>query len=176
MAGAVPVPVPTDAAHDWQPTAEQVAPLIRPRTRAIIVDSPHNPTGAVYTRETLAGLVGLAMRHESFTLLSDEIYESMVYDGGTHISVPGTWPEAHDRIVLLNSMSKTYAMTGWRIGYAAAPKAVASAITDIQAHLGRQSQLDRPEGRAVRPDGARGSLGDGPGVRRAAEIYRRAAQ
>ena len=129
------MPVPTDAAHDWGPTAEQVAPLIRPRTRAIIVDSPHNPTGAVYTRETLAGLIGLAMRHESFTLLSDEIYESMVYDGGRHISVPGTWPEAHDRVVLLNSMSKTYAMTGWRIGYAAAPKAVASAITDIQAHL-----------------------------------------
>jgi len=135
LAGAVPVPVATDAAHDWQPTAAQVAPLIGRRTRAIIVDSPHNPTGAVYTRETLAGLVELAMRHESFTLLSDEIYESMVYDGAQHISVPGTWPEARDRIVLLNSMSKTYAMTGWRIGYAAAPKAVASAITDIQAHL-----------------------------------------
>jgi len=135
LAGAVPVAVPTDAAHDWQPRAEDVARLINRRTRAVIIDSPHNPTGAVYTRETLAGLVELAMRHEDFTLLSDEIYESMVYDGARHICVPGTWPEARDRIVLLNSMSKTYAMTGWRIGYAAAPKAVASAITDIQGHL-----------------------------------------
>ena len=135
LAGAVPVTVPTDAAHDWQPRPEQVARLIGRRTRAIIIDSPHNPTGAVYTRETLAGLVELALGHEGFTLLSDEIYESMVYDGAQHTCVPGTWPEARDRMVLLNSMSKTYAMTGWRIGYAAAPKAVASAITDIQAHL-----------------------------------------
>src|SRR5579883_2130450 len=135
LAGATPVPVPTNAGDDWQPRPDRVARLIGPRTRAIIVDSPHNPTGAVYTRETLDGLVALAQRHDGFYVLSDEIYESMVYDGARHLSVPGTWPQARDKIVLLNSMSKTYAMTGWRIGYAAAPRAVAAAITEIQAHL-----------------------------------------
>ncbi len=134
LAGARPVAVPTEAAEDWQPTADRVAPLVTPRTRAIVVNSPHNPTGAVYTRETLAGLVALSQRH-GFYLLSDEIYERMVYDGGRHVCVPAAWPEAADRIVLLNSMSKTYAMTGWRLGYAAAPRPIAEAITALQGHL-----------------------------------------
>ena len=135
LAGATPLPVPTYAAEDWQPRPDQIARMIGPRTRAIIVDSPHNPTGTVYTRDTLGALVALARRHEGFYLLSDEIYESMVYDGARHLCVPGTWPDARDKIVLLNSMSKTYAMTGWRLGYAAAPRPIASAITDLQAHL-----------------------------------------
>lgn len=134
LAGATPVPVPTDAAEDFQPLPSRVAPLITSRTRAIVVNSPHNPTGVVYDRETMAGLVELSRKHE-FILLSDEIYESMVYDGAVHHCVPAAWPEARDRTILLNSMSKTYAMTGWRIGYAAAPAPVADAITDIQGHL-----------------------------------------
>jgi len=134
LAGGRPVPVPTDAAHAFQPLPERITPLITSRTRALLVNSPHNPTGTVYTRETLAGLVELSRRNE-FYLLSDEIYESMVYDGVQHHSVSATWPEAHDRVVLLNSMSKTYAMTGWRIGYAAAPTPIAAAVTDIQGHL-----------------------------------------
>jgi aspartate aminotransferase len=134
LAGATAVPVPTDATEDFQPVPSRVAPLITPRTRAIVINSPHNPTGTVYSRETLAGLVELSQRHE-LILLSDEIYESMVYDGATHHCVPASWPEARDRVVLLNSLSKTYAMTGWRIGYAAAPAPVAAAITDIQGHL-----------------------------------------
>jgi len=134
LAGARPVPVPTEAAEDFQPLPSRIAPLITPRTRAIVVNSPHNPTGAVYSRETLAGIVELSRRHE-FILLSDEIYESMVYDGAKHHCVSAVWPEARERVVLLNSMSKTYAMTGWRIGYAAAPAPVATAITDIQGHL-----------------------------------------
>jgi aspartate aminotransferase len=134
LAGARPVLVPTVAAEEWQPLVERVAPVITSRTRAIIVNSPHNPTGAVYSRQTLAGLVNLAERH-GFSVLSDEIYESMVYDGGRHICVPAAWPEARDRIVLLNSMSKTYAMTGWRLGYAAGPRPLMDAITALQGHL-----------------------------------------
>lgn len=134
LAGATAVPVPTTAGEDFQPQPSRVASLITPRTRAIVINSPHNPTGAVYDRETLAGLVELSRKHE-FILLSDEIYERMVYDGARHHCVSAAWPEARDRVVLLNSMSKTYAMTGWRIGYAAAPSAVAAAITDIQGHL-----------------------------------------
>ncbi len=134
LAGARPVMVPTEAAEAWQPLPDRVAPLITPRTRAIILNSPHNPTGTVYTRETLAGLVALSARH-GFALLSDEIYERMVYDGARHLCVPAVWPEARDRIVLLNSMSKTYAMTGWRLGYAAAPRPVADAVTALQGHL-----------------------------------------
>jgi aspartate aminotransferase len=134
LAGARPVLVPTGAEEDFQPRVDRVAPLVTPRTRAMLICSPHNPTGVVYTRETIAGLVELSRRHE-FTLLSDEIYESMVYDGARHHCLPGAWPEARDRIVLLNSMSKTYAMTGWRIGYAAAPRPMAEAVTDVQGHL-----------------------------------------
>jgi len=134
LAGARPVLVPTGAEEDFQPRVDRVAPLVTPRTRAMVICSPHNPTGVVYTRETIAGLVELSRRHE-FMLLSDEIYESMVYDGARHHCLPGAWPEARDRIVLLNSMSKTYAMTGWRIGYAAAPRPMAEALTDVQGHL-----------------------------------------
>jgi aspartate aminotransferase len=134
LAGARPVLVPTGAEEDFQPRVDRVARLVTPRTRAMLICSPHNPTGVVYTRETIAGLVELSRRHE-FTLLSDEIYESMVYDGARHHCLPGAWPEARDRIVLLNSMSKTYAMTGWRIGYAAAPRPMAEAVTDVQGHL-----------------------------------------
>lgn len=134
LAGARPVLVPTQAAEEWQPLTERVAPAITSRTRAIIVNSPHNPTGAVYSRQTLAGLVELAERH-GFYLLSDEIYESMVYDGARHTCVPAAWPEARDRIVLLNSMSKTYAMTGWRLGYAAGPRPLVDGITALQGHL-----------------------------------------
>lgn len=134
LAGATAVPVPTDAAEDFQPLPSRVAPLITSRTRAIVINSPHNPTGVVYDRDTLAGLVELSRKHE-LILLSDEIYECMVYDGAAHHCVPATWPEARNRTILLNSMSKTYAMTGWRIGYAAAPAPVAAAITDIQGHL-----------------------------------------
>jgi aspartate aminotransferase len=132
--GARPVFVPTDAASGWQPMPDRVAAAVSPRTRAIILTSPHNPTGAVYDRETLDDIVGLSDRH-GFYLLSDEIYESMVYDGARHISVPATWPAARDRIILLNSMSKTYAMTGWRMGYAAAPRPIADGITALQGHL-----------------------------------------
>jgi aspartate aminotransferase len=135
LVGARAVFVPTEAASGWQPLPERVAPLVSSRTRAIILNSPHNPTGAVYDRETLDGIVRLSERH-GFTLLSDEIYESMVYDGARHICVPAEWPAARERIVLLNSMSKTYAMTGWRIGYAAAPsRPLAEAITALQGHL-----------------------------------------
>jgi aspartate aminotransferase len=134
LAGGRPVPVPTEAAEEWQPTVDRVARFVTARTRAIIVNSPHNPTGAVYSRETLAGLVDLAERR-GFCLLSDEIYESMVYDGARHTCIAAAWPGARDRIVLLNSMSKTYAMTGWRLGYAAAPRAVAAAIIALQGHL-----------------------------------------
>lgn len=134
LAGARPVPVPTEAADAWQPRPDRLAPLLTPRTRAVIVNSPHNPTGTLYTRETLEGLVRLAERHDFF-VVSDEIYERMVYDGAKHLCVPAAWPEARHRIVLLNSLSKTYAMTGWRIGYAAAPRPIAHALAALQGHL-----------------------------------------
>jgi aspartate aminotransferase len=134
LVGARPVLVPTDAREGWQPAPDRAAALITPRTRAMIVNSPHNPTGAVYTRETLAGLVELAAKHEIY-LVSDEIYERMVYDGARHHCLPAVWPQARDRIVLINSMSKTYAMTGWRVGYAAAPRVLAAGMAALQGHV-----------------------------------------
>ena len=101
-------------------------------TRGVVMNSPCNPTGAVYDRETLDGIVRLSERH-GFALLSDEIYGSMVYDGAHHICVPAEWPSARDRIVLLNSMSKTYAMTGWRLGYVLGPAAIVAAMNKLQS-------------------------------------------
>jgi aspartate aminotransferase len=134
LVNARPVLVPTSADDNWQPTSDRVAACLTSRTRAIVLNSPHNPTGSIYLRETLDGLTQLAERHDFF-ILSDEIYESMVYDGFRHTCMPAAWPEARHRIVLLNSMSKTYAMPGWRIGYTAAPRELASAIAALQGHL-----------------------------------------
>ncbi|MHB8730673.1 MAG: pyridoxal phosphate-dependent aminotransferase [bacterium] len=134
LANGRPVFVPTDAANGWQPLPDRLAPLLTRRTRAIILNSPHNPTGAVYTREALANLVELAERHD-FYILSDEIYASIVYDGARHVCAAAAWPGARDRIVLLNSMSKTFAMPGWRIGFAAAPAPLAAAVASLQGHL-----------------------------------------
>src|SRR5438105_15246485 len=104
-----------------------------PRTKIVILNSPGNPTGAVYTREKLQAIVDVAAG-EYIYILSDEIYEKLVYDGAKHVSIASLSKEAYDLTLTVNGFSKSYAMTGWRLGYLAAPEAVAKAVDSIQSH------------------------------------------
>ena len=103
-------------------SAEEVLALITPRTRLLILNSPANPTGGVVPKDELDRLVAGLQAHPQVTILSDEIYGEMVYEG-THVSLT-TYPELADRLILLDGWSKTYAMTGWRLGYGVWPEAL----------------------------------------------------
>jgi aspartate aminotransferase len=105
---------------------------VTPKTRLLIINSPSNPTGAVYTRTELAALVDVAVRH-NFYLLSDEIYEYLTYDGVVHHCVAALSPEAEQRTIVVSGFSKPYAMTGWRLGTLVAPAPIAKACAEIQS-------------------------------------------
>src|SRR5207342_1579212 len=101
--------------------------------KMLILNSPNNPSGAVYTREELQKIVDVAAEEEIY-ILSDEIYEKLVYDDVQHVSIASLSQEAYDLTITVNGFSKAYAMTGWRLGYMAAPEAVAKAADNIQSH------------------------------------------
>ena len=129
---ATPIFLPTSNMMDTPLMPHELERLITPRTKAIIVNSPCNPTGATYDRTTLERLAELALR-QHLVLISDEIYEKVLYDGATHISIASLGPEVAARTVVINGVSKAYAMTGWRIGYAAGPKDLLTAMANIQS-------------------------------------------
>ena len=104
-----------------------------PRTKMLILNSPNNPSGAVYTREEMQALVEVAAEEDIY-ILSDEIYEKLTYDDVQHVSIASLSKEAYDLTITVNGFSKAYAMTGWRLGYLAAPEAVAKAVDSIQSH------------------------------------------
>jgi len=133
LAGAAPVVVPARVENGFKITASELKAAITPRTRAIVINSPGNPTGAVYTRDELAAL-GEVLEKHGVTIISDEIYEKLIYDGLEHVSIASLSPALKEQTVVINGVSKTYAMTGWRIGYAAAPAPVAKAMADLQSH------------------------------------------
>ena len=132
LAGAEPVIVQTTEASGWKMTAEQMQDAMTPRTKLVIINSPGNPTGAVYTREELAAIVEVCADEEIF-ILSDEIYEKLTYEGVPHVST-ASLPGAADLTITINGFSKAYSMTGWRLGYLGAPEAIAKAIDAIQSH------------------------------------------
>jgi aspartate aminotransferase len=123
FSGATPVPIELHESRGFSFSAEEVLAKITPRTRLLIVNSPANPTGGVVPRAEFDKLVKGLAAHPTVAVMSDEIYSEMVYDGGEHVSLL-TYPELRDRLILLDGWSKTYAMTGWRLGYAVWPKAV----------------------------------------------------
>jgi aspartate aminotransferase len=131
LAGGVPVPVASSPEQGYVPDPETVRAAVSGRTRAILLNTPCNPTGAVYPRETLKEIAALAIRH-GFWMISDEIYEKLIYDGETHVSPASLGEEALLRSVTVQGCSKSFAMTGWRVGYAAAPKEVAQAMSNLQ--------------------------------------------
>lgn len=131
LADGVPVFVYADESTNFVPPIDAIREKITARTRAIVINSPCNPTGAVFPRQTLKEIAALALKHDLY-IISDEIYEKMVYDGHEHFSIASLGEEVKKRTILINGMSKAYSMTGWRIGYAAAERELISAMTRIQ--------------------------------------------
>ena len=133
LAGGIPVLVETKESTGWKMTAEQFESAMTPATKMVIINSPGNPTGAVYTKEELLAIGDIAIG-EDIIILSDEIYEKLVYGGAKHVSIASLSEELYNLTITVNGFSKAYSMTGWRLGYTAAPKAIADAIDKIQNH------------------------------------------
>ena len=130
LAGGTPVYVETGIEQGFKMTPEQLEKAITPRTRMLILCSPSNPTGAVYSKEELKALADVILRHEDVLVVSDEIYEHLNYVGA-HVSI-ASFEGMRERTVIINGVSKAYAMTGWRIGFLAAPKWIVSACSMLQ--------------------------------------------
>ncbi len=133
LVGGVPVVVETQAANGWKMTPEEFENNISPMTKMVILNSPGNPTGSVYTKEEMEKIAEIAVG-EGIVILSDEIYEKLVYADQKHISIASLSKEVYEHTITINGFSKAYAMTGWRLGYTAAPKAIAAAIDNLQSH------------------------------------------
>ncbi|MCW5934992.1 MAG: pyridoxal phosphate-dependent aminotransferase [Fimbriimonadia bacterium] len=134
LMGGVPVIAPTEESNDFAPYYDAIRELITPRTKVLMLNSPCNPTGAVYSRQTLKEIAALAIKH-NFWVIADEIYEKLIYEGHSHTSIAALGSEIYERVITINGLSKSHAMTGWRIGYAAAPLKVAKAMICLQDQM-----------------------------------------
>lgn len=133
MAGGTGVPVPGEEKDGFVVTAAQLRPYVTERTKALILNSPNNPNGCVWPRALLSGIAELAVE-KGFYVISDEIYEKLIYGGQEHVSIASLGEAIKRQSIVVNGVSKAFAMTGWRIGYAAAPRAVAKAMDAFQSH------------------------------------------
>ncbi len=133
LLGGVPVFVPTLESTGFDLDPDELARRLTPRSKMIVLDSPGNPTGAVFSAAALARVAELALAHDLW-VVSDECYESLTYEG-RHVSIASLSPQIKARTIVVNTCSKAYAMTGWRIGYAAGPKPVIKAMTDAQSQV-----------------------------------------
>ena len=133
LAGGVPVEVPTGSASGFKVTVDQLEDAATDRTKLLLFVSPSNPTGAVYSRDQIAEIGRLAVER-GWWVLTDEIYEHLVYEGHVQHSMPVVVPELADRCIVANGVAKTYAMTGWRVGWMIGPTDVVEAATNLQSH------------------------------------------
>jgi aspartate aminotransferase len=131
MAGGVPVQLHAGADEGFKVPAARIAAAITPKTKLIMLNSPNNPTGAVFTKPELEAIAAIVAQHPNLMLLSDEIYEYILFEGT--LTSFGSLPGMRDRTITINGFSKGYAMTGWRLGYAAAPLPVAKAMAKVQS-------------------------------------------
>lgn len=134
MFGGVPVVVSTDAMSGFRVTVDQLEAVRTPQTKAIVFVSPSNPTGAVYSRDQIEAIGRWAHEH-GIWVITDEIYEHLTYNGVEHHSMPTLVPEIADRCIVLNGVAKTYAMTGWRVGWMIGPSDVIKAAANMQSHV-----------------------------------------
>lgn len=134
MVGATPVFVETTQANNFVPEPQDIAEKITSKTKAIILNTPNNPTGAVYGRDVLEGIAELAVRNNIF-VISDEIYEKLIYDNEKHESIASFNPEIRELTITINGWSKAYAMTGWRLGFGAGPADIMKSIDKLQGHI-----------------------------------------
>lgn len=131
--GGTPVAVATDPANDFKLDADRLAAALTPNTRWLILNSPCNPTGSAYTRAELEALANVLIRYPDVWVLSDDIYEHLLYDGQRFLNLINVAPELKSRSMIVNGVSKAYCMTGWRIGWAAAPVELIRAMTRLQS-------------------------------------------
>ena len=134
LADGVPVFVETLKENNYKYTIEDLEKAVSDKTKAILINSPNNPTGTIYNAEELIEIAEFAKKHD-LLIISDEIYEKLIYDGEKHISIASLSQDAFERTVVINGVSKTYAMTGWRLGYMAASKEITKLMTSIQSHM-----------------------------------------
>lgn len=132
LADGVPVILQTKEENDFKATAADFEKMLTPKTKAIVLNSPSNPTGMVYTKSELEAIAEFAVKNNIY-VISDEIYEKLIYEG-EHISIASFGEEIKNLTIIINGVSKTYAMTGWRIGFAAANAEVAKAMANVQSH------------------------------------------
>ena len=133
MAGGTPVMIHGREENNFVVTAEMMRPYVTERTKALIINSPNNPNGCVWNHDELQAIADLAVEC-GFYVISDEIYEKLIYDDEKHYCMSSFGPEIKKQCIVINGVSKTYAMTGWRIGYAAGPKNIIKAMTSFQSH------------------------------------------
>lgn len=133
LAGGEPVFVEGLQSQDFKITPEQLEAVITPKTKALIINSPSNPTGMIYSEEELRALGEVCVKHD-LVIISDEIYEKLIYTEDPHVSIAALSPELKERTIVINGVSKSHAMTGWRIGYAAGPEPVIKAMTNHASH------------------------------------------
>ncbi|NOX31114.1 MAG: pyridoxal phosphate-dependent aminotransferase [Actinobacteria bacterium] len=133
LARGVPITLATTAASSFKVTVDDLEAARTEATKALLFVSPSNPTGSVYNRDEIEAIGNWAAKHRIW-VITDEIYEHLVYDGTEHHSMPVVVPEIRDRCIVLNGVAKTYAMTGWRVGWMIAPPAITKAATNLQSH------------------------------------------
>lgn len=133
MVGGVSVIINAPESQNFKLTPEQLEKAITPKTKALILNNPSNPTGMLYNREELIALTDICVKHDLY-IISDEIYFKLLYDGRTFTSVASLGDAVKERTILINGVSKSYAMTGWRIGYAAAPAPIAKVMSNFLSH------------------------------------------
>ncbi|MCI6358787.1 MAG: pyridoxal phosphate-dependent aminotransferase [Clostridiales bacterium] len=133
LVGGMPVVVTAGEDQNFKITAEQLEAAITEKTKAVMINNPSNPTGAIYTKEELQALADVCVRHDLF-IIADEIYDKLIYDGARFTSIPTLGEDVKAHTILINGVSKTYSMTGWRVGYAVAEKPVASAMSSYASH------------------------------------------
>ena len=134
LADGIPVIVDGEKENGYKYSIETLEAVITDKTKAILINSPNNPTGQIYNKEELEKIADFAKRH-NLMIISDEIYEKLIYGGQEHVSIASLSEDAYERTIVINGMSKTYAMTGWRVGYTASSERVAKIIISIQSHM-----------------------------------------
>jgi aspartate aminotransferase len=162
LAGATPVEVFAGGDQEFKITPDQLQSAITPRSKVLIVNSPSNPTGTVYTEAELRALYEVAAKHNLW-ILSDEIYEYLTYEGTKHFSIATIGEDARNRTVIASGFSKSYSMTGWRLGTIVAPGKVAKAIGDLQSQTSSNPTTFAQYGALAalqQPDAAKAALGE----------------
>lgn len=134
LSDGVPVLIKTTKENDYKYTIKELRSSITKNTKAIVINSPNNPTGSIYTKEELFEIAEFA-KENNLIIISDEIYEKLIYDNEKHISIASLSDDAYNRTIVINGLSKAYAMTGWRIGYSACNKEIAKLMSSVQSHV-----------------------------------------